>query len=572
MDTSLDTLLRGILRPARYTGAEWNSGVKEWGKARLHVALVYPDLYEVGISSPRMAALYALLAQSPDVLAERAYAPAPDMAQALKAAGRPLFTLESRRPLAEFDFLLVELAGELSWTTLLTILDAGGIPVLQDQRDPQHPLVFGWGAEAPNPEPLADVLDGVLLGDAEAILPDLLQECEGGGSADRSALLRRLARVPGVYVPSLYSPHHDAGGALEGVQPLDPSIPFPLQPRFLPALPPAPTHPPVPFLEAVQDRGVLELQRGCGPSCPTYLAGLSTLPLRRRDAAATAEAVTELVRHTGYEEVSLATRCLRDYPDLEALVRLLAARARDTQTVLHIPAIPLEAVSPGLVRALLVGPRPALNLAPEPIHGPRLRGFLEGPEGVALRAALEGTEDSLAALRLPLLLGHPLEGEEDWREVAPFLRGLRRLMGRKPRLRVTVSPFIPRPHTRLQRAPQVPPEALAPRLQALRKSVSQVAGSFSAADPEAAYVEGALARGDRRVGRVLLAAWRQGSSLDTWRESFRPALWRDAFARAGLSLDLFTRERRPEKALPWGHLGLPSGADAATSGERQPPP
>ncbi len=547
MNTSLETLLRHVVRPARYAGAEWNSRTKQWDSYRIRIALAHPDLYEIGISNPRLASLYALLAEQKDALGERVYAPAPDFIHALRAAGAPLFATESHRPLADFDAILLDLGRELGWTSILGMLDVAGIPLLQKDRA-AHPLVIGWAGETTNPEPLADILDCVLLGDAEAILLDLLAALDAARGQGRASILRSLARVEGIYVPSL----HPLPRPVDGHAP-ESSSARRVMPRYAFSLPPAPTRPPVPWIEAVRDRGLLEVQRGAPEGSPAHVAGLAAPPVRRRPPQETEAALTSLVRWTGYEDIDLVGPGFGPQGS-EDMLRALLGRFQDMQTAVHLPPLDVQDVTPDLVRTVSSALRPGLTLAPEVLSSARLTALLGGPEGQALCAALAAGRDQLGALRLTFVVGHPKEDEEGWRLAGPYVQMLHRAAGKKTRLRASALAFIPRPNTPYARAALPDPEVLRARLHGLRKAVSRAGGTLNLSDPDMALVEGIIARGDRRMGAALRAAWEAGSYLETWRENFSLDRWRAALAQAGLDMTALSAAVPEDAPLPWDHL------------------
>ncbi|MBI4236148.1 MAG: hypothetical protein HY688_02165 [Chloroflexi bacterium] len=564
-------LLRQVTKPARYTGGEWNSILKPWDAAALRVCLLYPDVYEVGAVRPGLSSLYQLLNSDPAVLAERAFAPWPDLASALRAdpASSGLASLESGHPLREFDVLAVCLPQELSATTVLAMLDLARLPLQGAERDARCPLVMGWEERPVNPEPLADYLDAVLLGDAEEAVPGLLRAWrdlggEAGRPPERADLLRRLASEPGVYVPSLYVVYHGADGVFQAAKP-QAGVPAYVQRAAWRDLLPACSRPVVPFLQALPDRAVVEVQRGCDSSCPNVHLGLTALPLRQRPAAAAVAALQETLRSTGYEEVSLGEACLRDYPERERLIAAaldLCARRRAT---LRLPPLLLEVLTPGLVTALSAEPWGGpLTLGPA-VAGPDLLealrpgGALEQP--LALLAG-RGAEGVFRNLRLEIVLAHPSAPQGGWQAGADLVRAMRRSIGPQARLRVAVSFFVPRPFTPWQWAGQPPLAMLQEETAAFRHALGRRGGLVGGDAPERAQVEAALARGDRRLGAVVRRAWAAGCVLDTWDEHFRADLWREAFRAAGLDLEACAgRVWKTGAPLPWGHLEPSSEAE-----------
>jgi radical SAM superfamily enzyme YgiQ (UPF0313 family) len=267
--TELDSILHQVSRPARYSGGEWNSTVKDWDKTLIRVALSYPDLYEIGMSTLALPILYELINSQADVLAERVYAPWPDMEAVMRKQGIPLFSLESRRPLKDFDVIGFSLGYELTYTNVLNMLHLAGIPVLAAERDGAYPLVIAGGCCALNPEPMADFIDLFVIGEGEEVVPELLDSLREGkmNGATKEELLRRLATIPGIYVPGLYQVQYDASGLFKEITPTATEASPRIERRIVSKLPPPPTHPVVPYLETVHDRGAIEIQRGCSRGC-----------------------------------------------------------------------------------------------------------------------------------------------------------------------------------------------------------------------------------------------------------------------------------------------------------------
>ncbi|RLC91661.1 MAG: B12-binding domain-containing radical SAM protein, partial [Chloroflexi bacterium] len=323
-----DSILRRVSRPARYTGGEWNSIVKDWDAAEVRVALAYPDIYEIGMSNLALPILYDLLNRQPGVLAERVYAPWVDMESAMRQTGIPLLSLESKRPLAEFDVIGFSLGYELTYTNVLNMLDLAGIPVRASDRAESHPLVIAGGSCAFNPEPMADFMDLFVIGDGEEVTADLIQavrQWKKTGSG-KEALLRELAQTPGIYVPRFYHVEYHPDGTVAAIRATAPQAKPTIHPCVVLHLPPPVTRPVVPYVEVVHDRGAVEIQRGCTRGCRFCQAGIIYRPPRHRQPEEIISAVDQLVANCGYSEISLLSLSTTDYPGIDTLVGTLAAR------------------------------------------------------------------------------------------------------------------------------------------------------------------------------------------------------------------------------------------------------
>jgi len=355
----LDTILSQVTRPARYTGGEWNAIVKDWEHTPLRLALAYPDLYEIGASNLAIPILYEIINSQPDALAERAYCPWPDMATAMRGSGIPLYSLETKHPLTDFDIFGFSLEYELTYTNVLEMLDLAHIPVRSSERTDAHPLVIAGGTCCLNPEPMAEFIDLFVIGEGEEVileLIDLLREWKGKDTsatpdsrakkkARRQQFLRTAAKLEGIYVPSFYGVDYRTNGTLQAVHPTIPEARQLIKRRIVEQLPPPVTRPVVPYIEVVQDRAAIEIQRGCTRGCRFCQAGVVYRPLRERPVDEIIKAAGELLRNTGYRELSLVSLSTSDYHDIEQLVRELAENFRKDKLALALPSLRIDSFS-----------------------------------------------------------------------------------------------------------------------------------------------------------------------------------------------------------------------------------
>ncbi len=561
----LDHILPLVTRPARYTGGEWNSIVKDWGAVDVRMVLLYPDLYEIGMSNLGLSILYELVNRQPKALVERAYAPWVDMEAEMRKASLPLFSLESKRPLRDFDIIGFSLGYELTYTNVLNMLDLAQIPVLAAERDDSYPLVIAGGGCALNPEPMAEFIDLFVLGEGEEVLLELLETFRRWklrGSGRKDELLREAANISGIYVPSLYQVDYGDDGTILSIEPTVPGVSSSIKRRAVANLLPPLTRPVVPYVETVHDRAAIEIQRGCTRGCRFCQAGTIYRPLRERPHEEVLEAADELLKNCGYNELSLLSLSTSDYGGIEGLVSALVAHYRDYHLKLSLPSLRMDNTSVRLMDLLASGRKGGLTFAPE-AGSERLRRVIN--KGVSEEELLQTVSNAAGAgwsgVKLYFMIGLPTETSDDIEGIVELVRKLcqvgRKARGRPFQMRVSASAFVPKAHTPFQWVAQNGEQELRAKIEVLRRGLKRSGAHLSWQEPRMSLLEGVMARGDRRLAKAIYCAWQMGCTFDAWSERFDYEKWLHAFADSGLDPSFYANRERPvDELFPWAHIDI----------------
>jgi radical SAM family uncharacterized protein len=564
----IEGLLRRVTKPGRYAGGEVGSIGKESSSISTRIAFGFPDLYEIGMSYTGLQILYGLLNSLDGVLCERVFAPASDMEDIMRSEATPLFTLETRAPVSAADIVAFTLQYELSYTNILNMLDLAGIPLLASERAEGTPFVCAGGSCACNPEPLADAFDFIVIGDGEDVFPDICRaHAEWKRSKkSRNDFLESLARLGGVYVPSFYEPIYGSEGAYVRHEPKRAGLPERIVKRTVEDLDAAyyPSSPVVPSIEAVHERAVCEISRGCGRGCRFCQAGYVYRPVRRRTRGKIREILDVQLANTGYDEVSLLSLSAGDYPEIEQLVAGLTDEFGEMDVSLSLPSLRLDSLSQDALQRIASYKKSGLTFAPE-AGTQRLRDAIR--KNITERDILTGVEKALEIgwnrVKLYFMIGLPTETCEDIDGIVTLAetimkraRELRGKGGRSLALTISVSNFVPKPHTPFQWIAGVDEASLLKKMYRLKDKLRAVKGvNFRFHDTRASAVEMMLAKGDRRAFAAIRRAWELGCRFDSWRERFDFDRWKQAIGET-VESDGMDRYTNPDAPLPWNIIDM----------------
>ena len=560
MDSVFEGILARVERPGQYTGGEWNAVIKDHRSVGLTFALAFPDTYAIGMSHTGGTILYDILNRRPDIAAERAYMPLPDMQRELRAHGVPLLSLETHTPLRQFDVVGFSLQYEMCTTNLLAMLDLAGIPLRTADRGADDPLVVAGGPGAVAPEPVAPFLDLIVPGDGEEVVLALADAAMNTrGMARRERLLALAKASPHFYVPSLYRERREPDGRLLGLDPLREGLPRTISRAVVADLDAAayPTRPIVPFVETVHDRITLEIMRGCTQGCRFCQAGMVRRPTRPRSVERMREIAWESYRATGHDEVSLAALSSSDHPQIRELIQTMADLFDEHRVGIALSSLRVDDQLAGLPAAIKSVRKAGLTLAPEAARDEQRRRINKNiSTDDLLRGARQAYEQGWRRIKLYFMIGLPGETDEDVDAIVDLAHEVaaQHRSGRG-QVNVAVASFVPKPHTPFQWEPMDEPDVLRAKQERIRACTRGRNVRFRFHNIERSHIEGAVSRGDRLVAEGIEGAWRMGAQLDAWDEHFRYELWLRAFDEAGLRLEAYANRRRAEgEWLPWDHI------------------
>lgn len=568
MNKITDDILYRVEKPARYIGGEFNSYNKNKDEVDIRYAFCFPDVYEVGMSHLGTKILYYVLNQREDTFCERAFAPWPDMEKLMRESNIDLYTLESKDSLKEFDFLGFTLQYEMSYTNILNMLNMSGIPYRASERGEEYPIVMCGGPCAYNPEPLYDIADFFVIGEGEEVINEVLDIYKEFKGKSKKEFLRKIAAIQGIYVPSLYGVNYNEDGTIKEFNPLFEEIPKKVKKRIVSNLNSSvyPDKLIVPYTEIVHDRIMLETFRGCTRGCRFCQAGMIYRPVREKNTSTLIGQVDELIKNTGYEEVSLTSLSICDYSDIENLINSLVVKHKDKKVGVSLPSLRIDSFSVDLIKEIQKVRKTGLTFAPE-AGSQRMRDVIN--KGVTEEDLTNSVKSAFEAgwstIKLYFMLGLPYENIEDVegighlaeKVVNEYFKVPKNIRNKGLKVTVSTSIFVPKPFTPFQWAPMDNRESVKEKISALRSVIKSRAISYNWHESLVSYLEAVFARGDRKLCDVLVKAYEKGAKFDGWSDYFRFEIWEEAIRECRLDGDFYAyRERSYQEILPWDFIDI----------------
>ncbi len=562
IEFALENILPRVSKPGRYIGGEYNQVVKSWDDVDYKVVFAFPDIYDLGMSNLGLMILYDLVNKHKNLLGERVYSPWVDMEEKMRQVGMPLFSLETKHAVSDFDMLAISLPYEQLYTNALNMFDLAGMPIHSVERDTSFPLVVAGGHACFNPEPMSPFIDVFVIGEGEEVLLKIIGTMRAAAHLDRESQLRHIASIDGCYVPRFYDVDYHQDGSIAKIYPIVPEAKAKILKAIVPVLPPPVTDFIIPFIETVHNRAAIEIMRGCTRGCRFCHAGMVTRPVRERPVDEIITALDLILKKTGYDEIGLLSLSSSDYTEILQLTDEIGRRYEDKGLKISLPSLRIESVSTQLMDNLGDNKRSGFTLAPEAATE-KMRNIINKyvSDAELLSTVSEIYRRNWRSVKLYFMIGHPQETLADVQAIIDLskevLREGRKHHGKKAGVNVGVSTFIPKPHTPFQWEPMDSMEMIKAKLDLLKRGLRGQGLRLRWNDPSDSFYEGFLSRGDRRVAGVIEKAWRAGAKFDAWSERFNLDQWQQAAASEGLDMAFYTHRRRSlDEQFPWEHIDV----------------
>ena len=560
IEIMLDRVLLKVDKPGRYVGGEYNSVVKDWDEIDFRVGLAFPDIYDLGMSNLGIMLLYDQINKQPDLLAERVFCPWVDLEAIMRDKHIPLFSLETKHRIRDFDLLGISIPYEQLYTNVLNLIDLADMPIRSEDRDESYPFIIAGGHSCYNPEPMYAFIDAFVIGEGEEIIVEIAQTLKALPSATRMEQLAAVAQIQGVYVPRFYDVTYQPEGTVKDIIPNNPDVPQRVLKRIVPILPKPFTKFLVPNIDTVHNRAPIEIMRGCTRGCRFCHAGMVTRPVRERIVAEVMDAIEEIIGHTGFEEISLLSLSSSDYVYVHELTDAVYEKYRGSGLSLSLPSLRIESTSADLLDKIGDTRRSGFTFAPEAAtESMRNRINKYVPDEQVLQAARDVYSRGWRTIKFYFMIGHPDETLEDVQAIIDLCKAVlkegRRILGNKANVNVGVSTFIPKPHTPFQWVPQDNLESIDAKQRLLKDQIGGQGLHLRWNDTDSSEFEGWLSRGDRRLAAVIQRAWELGAKFDAWMDHHHHDSWLQAFEEIGLNPEFYNRrERDIDEVFPWDHI------------------
>lgn len=560
IERQIDRFLLQVEKPGRYVGGEYNSVIKNWDATDIKVALAFPDIYDLGMSNLGIMNLYHQVNRRDNMLAERVFSPWLDMEDIMRRQRIPLYSLETKHPLRDFDLIGISLPYEQLYTNALNLIDLAGLPIISQDRDERYPLVIAGGHACYNPEPMADFIDAFAIGEGEEIIVEIAELMRRMRGSTRYQQLKAVSKIQGMYVPRFYDVDYHPDGTIRAIAPNQPGIPKRVLKRIVITLPKPFTKFIVPNIDTVHNRAPIEIMRGCTRGCRFCHAGMVTRPVRERPVQEIMAAIDEIVEHTGFEEISLLSLSSSDYVWVKELAAEVNRVYKDAGLSLSLPSLRIESASADLLEKIGGTRRSGFTFAPEAATE-KMRDIINKyvSDDQVIQTAKDVYSRGWRTIKFYFMIGHPDETLADVQAIIDLCRRTlqegAKILGKKATLNVGVSTFIPKPHTPFQWVPQDTREQVQKKQALLKKQMRRGGMHLRWNDYDGSEFEGWLSRGDRRLAPVIRRAWELGCKFDAWQDRHQHDKWLRAFDENQLDAGFYSfRERGIDEIFPWDHI------------------